>query len=303
PDNLRSATTKACRYEPELNPTYQDFARHYGVAVIPARVRKPRDKAKVEVSVQVAERWILARLRDRQFVGLAELNTAIAPLLDELNARPMAHLGASRWELFESLDRPALRPLPDHPYEFATFKTATVGPDYHVAFDGNHYSVPYRLVRAQVQVRATVQTLEFFCKHQRVASHRRHYTQHGYYTLDEHRPPQHQGYLDWTPARFLAWAQKIGPATCQVIQTRLAAKVHPEQAYRSCLGILGLAKRTTEARLEAACVRAAACGISHYRGIKNILDSRFDQLQLDLSETTPDAQPAHPNVRGADYFE
>jgi len=302
PDNLRSATTKACRYEPQLNPTYQDFARHYGLAVIPARVRKPRDKAKVEVSVQVAERWILARLRDRQFVGLDALNEAIRTLLDELNARPMAHLGASRRERFESLDRPALRPLPVYLYEFATFKNATVGPDYHVAFDGNHYSVPYRLVRAKVQVRATAQTIEILFKHQRVASHRRRRTPHGYYTLDEHRPPQHKGYLDWTPERFVSWAQKIGPATCQVIQTRLAAKVHPEQAYRSCLGILGLAKRTSEARLEAACARAEGCGISHYRGIKNILDSRFDQLEMELSEPTPDPQPAHPNVRGPGYF-
>ncbi|MDF1556508.1 MAG: hypothetical protein P1P84_25850 [Deferrisomatales bacterium] len=265
-------------------------------------MRKPRDKAKVEVSVQVAERWILARLRDRQFVGLDALNAAIWELLDELNARPMDHLGASRRELFEALDRPALRPLPKHLYEFATFKNATVGPDYHVVFDGNHYSVPYRLVRAKVQVRATAQTIEILYKHQRVASHRRRRSPHGYYTRDEHRPPQHKGYLDWTPERFVAWAEKIGPATRQVIQARLAAKVHPEQAYRSCLGILGLAKRTSEPRLEAACVRAVACGISHYRGIKNILDSRFDQLAMDLSEPTPDPQPAHPNVRGPGYY-
>lgn len=301
-DNLRSGVSRACRYEPDLNPTYQDFARHYGLVVIPSRVRKPRDNAKAEVSVQVAERWILAPLRDQKFVGLPALNEAIGALLDAVNERPMPHLGKSRRELFEALDRPALRALPATPYAFATFKKATVGIDYHVAFDGNHYSVPYRLARRKVEVRATTQTIEILFQYQRVASHRRRRTPHGYYTLDEHRPPQHKSYLEWTPERFLSWAQKIGPATHQVIQVRLAAKVHPEQAYRSCLGILGLAKRTSDARLEAACVRANRGGISHYRGIKNILDSRFDQLPLELPEPTTEPQPAHPNVRGQGYF-
>lgn len=302
PDNLKPGVTKPCRYEPDLNPTYQDFARHYGLAVVPARVRKPRDKAKAEVAVQVAERWILARLRDRQFVGLAAANRAIRSLLDEINSRPMPHLGKSRRELFEALDRPALRPLPETPYEFASFKKATVGIDYHVAFDGNFYSVPYQLVRRPVHVRATERIVEILFQHQRVASHRRRPTQNRYYTLDEHRPPHHKHYLEWTPERFLAWADKIGPATRQVIQTRLAAKIHPEQAYRSCLGILGLAKRYSNARLEAACARAQRCGISTYRGIKNILDSRFDQLALELSEPASAPQPAHPNVRGQGYY-
>lgn len=303
PDNLKSGVSRACRYEPELNPTYQDFARHYGVAVVPARVRKPRDKAKAEVAVQVAERWVLARLRDRQFVGLAALNAAIRPLLDEINDRPMRHLGKSRRELFESIDRPALRPLPQTPYEFATFKKATVGIDYHVAFDGNFYSVPFHLTRRRVEVRATERTVEVLSQFQRVASHRRGPAQgHRYYTLAEHRPPNHTRYGQWNPERFLAWGAKIGPATREVIQARLDAKVHPEQAYRSCLGILGLAKRTSESRLEAACARALRCGVCHYRGIKNILDSRFDQLTLDLAEPESKPHPAHPNVRGPGYY-
>ncbi len=303
PDNLRSGVKRACRYEPELNPTYQDFARHYGMAVVPARVRKPRDKAKVEVAVQVAERWILARLRDQHFVGLAALNQAIRALLDEINDRPMRHLGKSRRALFEAIDRPALRPLPDTPYEFATFKKATVGIDYHVAFDGNFYSVSFHLTRRRVEVRATERTVEILYQFQRVASHRRGVTDgHRYYTLAVHRPPNHQRYGQWSPERFLSWAAKIGPATRQVIQTRLDAKVHPEQAYRSCLGILGLAKRTSDRRLEAACARAIRCGISHYRGIKNILDSRFDQLALDLAEPETPPHPAHPNVRGPGYY-
>ncbi len=304
PDNLASAITRACRYEPDVNPSYHDLARHYGTAVVPARVRKPRDKAKAEVSVQVAERWILARLRDRRLVGLAEANQAIGALLDEINHRPMAHLGKSRHELFETLDRPALRPLPRSPYEFATFKKATVGIDYHVAFDGNFYSVPYKLVRQRLWVRATQHVVEILHHHQRVASHlRAPGAKHRYYTLDEHRPPQHKHYLDWTPERFLSWAQKIGPATRKLIHTRLNAKVHPEQAYRSCLGILGLAKRYGNDRLEAACLRALRCGISHYRGIKNILDSRFDQLSLEFPENPPSPQPAHPNVRGPGYYQ
>jgi transposase len=303
PDNLKSGVKRPCRYEPDINPTYQDFARHYGIAVVPARVKKARDKAKVEVAVQVAERWILARLRDQQFVGLAALNAAIRTLLDALNDRPMRHLGKSRRELFETIDRPALRPLPEAPYEFATFKKATVGIDYHVAFDGNFYSVPFHLTRRRVEVRATARTVEVCHQFQRVASHRRGMAgAHHYYTLDEHRPPNHKQYGQWSPERFLAWAEKIGPATREVIQTRLHAKVHPEQAYRSCLGILGLAKRTTDSRLEAACARAVRCGISHYRGIKNILDSRFDQLSLDLTEPATPSQPAHPNVRGPGYY-
>lgn len=300
PDNLKSGVTKPCRYEPDINPTYQDLAEHYGVAVVPARSGKPRDKAKVESAVQVAERWILARLRKMRFFGLGALNQAIRGLLDELNDRTMKHLGKSRRELFETLDRPALLALPERPYELATFRKAKVGVDYHIQFDANFYSVPYPLLRQPTLVRATQRTVEVYHKHQRVASHRRAFTTGKYYTLDEHRPPAHKKYLEWTPERFLRWAHQIGPATAQLIQTRLESKQHPEQSYRACLGILGLAKRYTEPRLEAACQRALRCGISHYKGIKNILDNHYEQLNLELPNPNPPA--AHPHVRGKTYY-
>jgi transposase len=299
-DNLKAGVAKPCRYEPELNPTYHDLACHYDVAVVPARSGKPRDKAKVEVAVQVAERWILARLRKMQFFGLAALNQAIRGLLDELNREPMAQLGKSRHELFEALDRPALKPLPPTPYELATFKKAKVGVDYHVGFDHNFYSVPYRLCGQVAWIRATQRTVELFVQSQRVASHRRAFTTAKYYTLDEHRPPAHKKYLEWTPERFLRWARQIGPATAQLIDARLNAKQHPEQSYRACLGILGLAKRYTEPRLEAACRRALGSGIHSYQGLKNILESRYDQLPLELAE--PKTPPAHPHLRGKTYY-
>jgi transposase len=300
PDNLKAGVTKSCRYEPGINPTYQDLAEHYGVAVVPARSGKPRDKAKVESAVQVAERWILARLRKMRFFGLGAVNQAIWGLLEELNDRTMKHLGKSRRELFQALDRPALQPLPERPYELATFGKAKVGVDYHIQFDANFYSVPYPLLRQETLVRATQRTVEVYHKHQRVASHRRAFTTGKYYTLDEHRPPAHKKYLEWTPERFLRWAHQIGPGTAQLIQTRLDSKQHPEQSYRACLGILGLAKRYTEPRLEAACQRALRCGIFHYQGIKNILDNHYEQLSLDLPQPTPPA--AHPNVRGKTYY-
>jgi len=300
PDNLRSGVSKACRYEPDLNPTYHDLACHYHVAVVPARAGKARAKAKVEVGVQVAERWILARLRNMQFFGLAALNQAIRARLDELNDRPMAHLGKSRRELFETLDRPALQPLPQTPYELATFKKAKIGVDYHVGFDRNFYSVPYRLCGQEASIRATRRTVEIFVQSKRVASHRRGFATHRYYTLHEHRPPAHQKYLEWTPERFVRWAHKIGPATAQLIEARLGSKEHPEQSYRACLGILSLAKRYSDARLEAACTRALRSAIHSYQAVKNILDSHYDQLPLDGAE--PKTPTAHPHVRGKTYY-
>lgn len=302
PDNLKSGVTSPCRYEPGINPTYQDLARHYGVAVVPARVKKARDKATAEVGVQVAQRWILARLRQRRFVGLAALNQAIRELLDEVNRRPMRHLGKSRRELFETLDRPALRPLPTTPYELAVFAKATVGIDYHVGFDSNFYSVPFQLLRQPAWIRATERTVEVFVRDKRVASHRRAYTQNRWYTLPEHRPPAHRAYLEWTPERFLRWAQKMGPATTALIQARLDANEHPEQSFRACLGILGLAKRYSEARLEAACARALRAGIFSYKGIQNILKSSFDRLPAGEEPSQQPLPLTHANVRGKAYY-
>jgi transposase len=273
PDNLKAGVKSPHLYEPDLNPTYLDLARHYGLAVVPARVRKPKDKSKVEVGVQVVERWILARLRNHTFFSLAELNGAIRELLEELNSRLMRHLGQSRRELFESLDKPVLAPLPVQPYEFARWKKARVHIDYHVSFEKHYYSVPYALIGKEVDI---------------------------YSTQNEHMPPAHQKYSDWSPERFLRWAEEIGPDATRIIAAVLDARRHPQQAYRSCLGILGLGKRYTNARLEAACRRALPAGIRSYKGIRNILDNKLDQLEMDQPPAAP--LPAHANIRGETYY-
>jgi transposase len=303
PDNLKAGVQSPCRYEPDLNPTYQAFAQHYGVAVIPTRVRKPRDKAKVEVGVQIVERWIAARLRDRTFFGLADVNAAIRALLDELNTRPMRHLGQSRQQLFEALDRPALRPLPVQPYEFAVWKKARVNIDYHVEFEKHFYSVPYTLLQKEVDLRATETTVEIFYQQQRQASHLRSAVPGRFTTLAEHMPPAHQHYAEWSPERFLSWAEQLGPHTAQLIAAVLEQRLHPQQAYRTCLGILGLAKRYTPARLEAACQRALPAGIRSYKGLRNTrsVDAQLDQLPL--PEPTVASLTDHANVRGPAYYQ
>ena len=300
PDNLKAGVKHPCRYEPDLNPTYQDLAQHYGTAVIPARPRKAKDKAKVEVGVQVVERWILARLRNRTFFSLADLNQAIRELLDELNTRLMKHLGRSRRELFEALDRPALKPLPEQPYEFAIWKEARVNIDYHVEFEHHYYSVPHTLIHEEVYVRATEGTIEIFFNNQRIASHRRSNALGRHTTLSEHMPPAHQKYQEWSPDRFTRWAQTIGPHTTQLVQALLTSRKHPQQAYRSCLGLLRLASRYGEERLEAACCRALPAGIHSYKGVKNILDAKLDQVEPE--EPAPVVPPSHENIRGQTYY-
>jgi transposase len=300
PDNLKAGVTSPNLYEPDLNPTYREFARHYGVAVVPARVRKPRDKAKVEAGVQNVERWILARLRDRRFFGLAELNQAIATLLDELNRREMKHLGQSRLELFEELDKPALAPLPVQPYEFAFWKSARVHIDYHVAFEKHHYSVPHTLIGKEVDIRATEKVVEIFYQRRRVASHPRSKAKGRFSTHSVHMPPEHQFYSQWSPKRFLRWAREIGEQTAELISRALDSRRHPEQAYRTCLGILGLAKRYSPERLEAASLRANAAGIRSYKGVNNILKNKLDQLHLEPTSDTP--LPPHDNIRGPNYY-
>jgi transposase len=300
PDNLKVGVKSPHLYEPDLNPTYLDFAQHYGVAVVPARVRKPKDKSKVEVGVQVVERWILAPLRDHTFFSLAELNKAMWELLAELNNRPMRHLGQSRLQLFESLDKPALAPLPVQPYEFARWKKARVHIDYHVSFEKHYYSVPYTLIRKEVDIRATEKTVEIYYQRKRRASHRRSPAQGRYSTQNEHLPPAHQKYSDWSPERFLRWAEEIGPDTTRLIAAVLVTRRHPQQAYRSCLGILGLGKRYTNARLEAACRRALPAGIRSYKGIRNILENNHDKLAVDQPPAAP--LPSHATIRGESYY-
>jgi transposase len=301
PDNLLSGVTRAHRYEPLLNTTYQDMATHYGVAILPARVRKPRDKAKVEVAVQLVERWILARLRHRTFFSLAELNAEIAVLLERLNNRPLRKLPGCRRSQFEDLDQPALRPLPSERYVFAEWKRPRVHIDYHIEVDHHYYSVPYVLVGEQLDVRLTATTLEAFQRGQRVASHLRSHQRGHHTTLPEHMPKSHREYAGWTPTRLIDWAAKTGPATARLVEQLMVSRAHPQQAYRACLGILRLGKTYGDARLEAACVRALQIGTRSCRSLESILRHGLDQQPLPTpASATP--SPMHDNVRGPDYY-
>jgi transposase len=301
PDNPKTGVQHACWYEPELNPSYAEWAAHYGTVVLPTRPYHPRDKAKAEVSVQIAERWILAVLRHRTFTSVAEWNEAIVPLREALNDRPFRKRDGSRRMLFETVDRPALRPLPATPFEFAEWKQAKVAIDYHVAADHNFYSAPYRLIGTHVDVRLTAQTVEILHHGRRVASHVRLYGRGLYQTDPTHRPAAHQRYLDWTPERLIHWAHHVGPQTAQLVETILRERPHPEHGYRSCLGIIRLGKYYPHDRLEAAAARALAVRAHSYRSLKSILEKGLDRCALDLAV---DARPVgtHENVRGAHYF-
>ena len=301
PDNLRSGVSKAHRYEPDTNPTYQDMASHYGVAVLPARVRKPRDKAKVEGGVLVVERWILAALRHRQFFSLLELNAAIIELLVRLNSRAFRKLPGCRRDHFEQLDRPALQPLPAEPYVYAEWKKARVHIDYHVAVDGHYYSVPHTLIKHEVDVRMTHNTIECFHRGERVASHQRSSLKGRHTTVAAHMPESHRQAGEWSPERLLKWAAQTGPATEKLVRTVMASRKHPQQAYRSCLGILRLGKAYGEARLEAACRRALMLGSCRYKSIESILKHRLDEQPLEEQQEL--ALPeAHDNIRGPTYY-
>jgi transposase len=301
PDNLRSGVSKAHRYEPDTNPTYQDMASHYGIAVMPTRVRKPRDKAKVESGVLVVERWILAALRHRQFFSLSELNAAIGELLTKLNARPFKKLPGCRCEHFEQLDRPALQPLPTEPYVFAEWKKARVHIDYHVAVDGHYYSVPYTLVKKEIELRITRHTVECFHRGNRVASHRRSARKGGHTTVAAHMPESHRQAGEWSPGRLVKWAAKTGPATEELIRTVLGSRKHPQQAYRSCLGILRLGNAYGDKRLEAACQRALILGSCRYKSLESILKHRLDEQPLQEQQELP-LPESHDNIRGPAYY-
>jgi len=302
PDNLKSGVTKTCRYEPGVNITYEEMAGHYGVAVVPARPRKPRDKAKVEAGVLLVERWIVAALRKRTFFALGEVNEAIAELLIRLNERPFRKREGSRKSLFQSLDQPALKALPAERYQYGEWKTARVNIDYHIEFDHHCYSVPYALTRQEVEVRATAATVEIFHRGVRVASHARSQVPYRCTTSNEHRPKSHQKYLEWTPSRLIDWAHTIGPATAEVFDRIMAGKRHPEQGYRSCLGILRLGDQYPKERVEAAARRAVALNACSYQSMKSILKHNLDGL---APEPPSDPKPPldHPNLRGPEYFD
>jgi len=302
PDNLKSGVTSAHDYEPEVNRTYLDLAQHYGAAVIPTRVARPKDKPKAEVSIQIAQRWVIAALRHHTFFTLAELNAAIRARVDAINDRPMKGVGVSRRTLFKHLDRPALRPLPATRYELAEWRRCRVNIDYHVEVDHNFYSVPYQLVHESVDARFTAATVEVFFRSQRVASHARVTGRGRFVTRVEHMPHAHRAHAEWTPSRLIAWAEQTGLATGRLVAGILERRPHPEQGYRACLGLMRLGREHGADRLEAACARAEWLGSYRFRTVEHILRHHQDRLPL---EAPIPSRPAltHENVRGATYYE
>jgi transposase len=301
PDNLKSGVTHPCRYEPEINQAYLDLMTYYGVAVMPGRVRKPRDKAKAEAGVQVVQRWILARLRNRKFFSLTELNAEIRRLLDNLNRRPFKKLPGSRLTQFEALDRPALKPLPLEPYVYAEWLKATVQLDYHVDVERHHYSVPYQLYKMSLDIRLTAKIVECFHKGQRVASHRRSSEPYRHTTVTEHMPPAHRHYAEWTPERLGRWAKQSGPLTVKAVEAIMESRLHPQQGFRACIGVMRLGKIYGADRLEAACGRALRLGATSYKSINSILKNGLDRQPV--SAVSPAPPPIkHANIRGSQYF-
>jgi transposase len=303
PDNAEVAVIKACLYEPQVNRTYAEMAAHYGTAVLPTRPRRPRDKAKVEACVLIVERWLIGRLRDRRFYSLAELNAAIGELLKRLNEeRPIRRLGLTRRQLLEELDRPALKPLPTEPYVFAEWRVRRVGIDYHVDVEGHFYSVPYRFARSEVEVRLTGRTVEIFVKGERIAVHMRSSGNGKHTTAADHMPSSHRRYADWTIGRIRRDAALVGPATAALCDLILEQRPHPEQGFRSCLGILRLARPFGVARLEAAAARAIEIGALTYGSIRSILDHKLDRHAA--YQHAADGVPIlHSNIRGSRYYQ
>ena len=300
PDNLKSGVTHPCRYEPDVNPTYLDLARHYDTTVIPARPGKPKDKAKVESSVLIVERWILAALRNHRFFSLAELNQTIAEKLVVFNQRPLQKMKVSRKHLFETIDKPALDPLPAHRYEYAWWKKVRVNIDYHIEVDQHYYSVPYQLRGKQLEVSVTATTIAVFHKNRRVASHRKSLRKYHHTTVPEHMPKAHQKHLEWSPSRIISWAGKTGLSTQRMVTEIMQRRSHPEQGFRSCLGVMRLAKRYTPMRLEKACQRAVAIGAYTFKNVESILKSGLDKQPLTPVENRHAA--VHPNIRGSRYY-
>jgi transposase len=302
PDQLKPGVRDACRYEPILQRTYEEWAAYYGTVILPARPARPRDKAKVEVAVQVAQRWILARLRHETFFSLAALNARIRELLAELNARPMkGYDGQSRRDLFLRFDQPALRALPAERFVYTEWRQARVNIDYHIDVEHHLYSVPHRLIHQTVDVRLSATTLEVFHRGTRIWVHRRsHHT--GFTTIPEHMPHAHRAHLEWSPSRLMRWGATVGPHTAVLVEQILASRPHPEQGYRSCLGLLRLAKQYGPERVEAASRRAVAVGARSYRHVEAMLKHGLDRVPLDPTESSP-PRPDHGNLRGPAYYQ
>jgi transposase len=301
-DNLKAGVSKPHLYEPDINPAYLEFARHYALSVIPARSAKPQDNAKAESGVQVVERSILARLRDRTFFSLAELNDAIAALLDDLNAKPFQKRPGSRRSLFEELDRPALRPLPRERYVYADWKRVRAHIDYHVTIDAHHYSVPHQLAKEELDARITSGTIEVFSKGRRVASHARSDRKGAHTTVREHMPSADQAHAGMTHEQLLAWAHRVGPSASTFVEAVIAAREHPQQAYRSCMGVLRLGRTHGNHRLEAACGRAVTLGAFSFKSIEAILKNGLDRQPLDTPSANSTLKRHHENVRGGAYY-
>lgn len=305
PDNLKSAVRKTHRYEPDLNPAYQQMAAHYQTAIVPARPYKPRDKAKAEVAVQIVERWIMARLRHQTFFTLASLNQAIRFLLDDLNQRPFKKLPGTRLSQFEQLDKPALRPLPTSPYQYAEIKQARVHIDYHLEFDKHYYSVPHHLVRQAVEVQATHNTVAIYSHGQRIASHPRSHRQGAHSTCPEHMPHSHRAMSEWSPERFLRWAGDIGQETRTVVSHLLQEKRHQEQSYRRILALLSNSKKYGRERLNNACGRALLINSPTRSSVESILKQGLDQVPVEAPDCAVQEElnlDHHENVRGEDYY-
>ena len=300
-DNLRNAVTRSCWYEPEGNQTYLNFLAYYNTASLPGRVRHPRDQAKVEAGVQIVQRWILARLRNRKFFSLAELNGEIHRLLDDLNQRAFKKLPGSRRSQFEALDRPALKPLPLEPYVYSEWSKAIVQMNYHIEVERHYYSVPYQLYKEVLEVRLTAQTVECLHKGQRVASHIRSNMPYKYTTVTEHMPPAHRHHAEWTPERMAGWALKSGPQTMKLVEAIMESRLHPQQGFRACAGVMRLGKVYGAERLEAACARALRLEAISYTSIQSILKNGLDRQPVPVS--TPVTAPInHANIRGSQYF-
>jgi transposase len=303
PDNLKSGVQKAHRYEPDVNPTYHDMAQHYGVAVLPARAATPKDKAKVENAVGQVERRILAPLRDRIFLSLPALNDALRLLLDALNTNAFQKMPGSRLSQFNEIEKPALKPLPCARYQFAQWKKARAGADYHIELEQHYYSVPYTFRQKELDVRYTQHIVEIFYKHKRIASHARSYKRALHTTVHEHMPKKHQAYAEWTPERILQWAQKVGQSTGTLAEAIMQSRAHPQQGFRACLGILRFEKSVGKERLEAACARALAIGARSYKSVESILKNKLEHVPVPSDETAAVIPTTHEYVRGQSYFE
>ena len=302
PDNPRTGVNRACRYEPISIVPIADHLRHYGTAVLPAHPYKPRDKAKVENAVLLAERWILAALRHQKFFSLAELNDAIAPLLERLNHRPFRKREGTRASVYSSVDRPALQPLPLQRYVMAEWKTVRASIDYHVEVDRHYYSVPYQLTGQLLEARFTALTVEIFDAGKRIASHVRSSAAYRHTTVHAHMPKSHQAHLEWTPSRLIHWAATVGTATAEVVRAIMESKPHPEMGYRACLGIMRSAKTYSNQRMEAASQRALKLQACSYSSLRSILKRSLDQ-QITIDMEPDRTSPAHENLRGADYYD